>query len=119
MDGDTPLHYAARYQEEALLPVITSLLRAGADPGSSERSMGDWGLTPLHRALLNPAVTPPAIQALLGVCLVEKMGGQEFHPDAETLTMEATIDHREVRLRVNTIVFSHHDVRKSSYGTGS
>jgi len=55
----------------------------------------------------------------LGVCPVEKMGGQKFHPDAETLTMEATIDHREVRLRVNTTVFSHHDVRKSSYGTGS
>ncbi len=64
--GWTPLHYAARHQGEALLPVITSLLRAGADPRSSERSMDDFGLTPLHRALLNPAVTPPAIQALLG-----------------------------------------------------
>ena len=55
----------------------------------------------------------------LGVCPVEKIGGQKFHPDAETLTMKATIDHREVRLQVNTTVFSHHDVRKSSYGTGS
>ncbi|MCY4597765.1 MAG: hypothetical protein OXC19_23570, partial [Bryobacterales bacterium] len=55
----------------------------------------------------------------LGVCPVEKIGGQKFHPDAEPLTMKATIDHREVLLRVNTTVFSHHDVRKSSYGTGS
>ena len=64
-DGWSPLHYAARFHEEALLPVINSLLRAGADPGSSQESMDDYGLSPLHRALMNPEVTAPVIEALL------------------------------------------------------
>ena len=63
--GWTPLHYAARYQREALLPVITSLLQAGAHPGSSEETMDDYGLSPLHQALMNPEVTAPVIKVLL------------------------------------------------------
>ena len=63
--GLTPMHYAVRSQQEALLPVITSLLEAGADPGSSQESMDDDGVWPLHRALMNPAVTAQVVQALL------------------------------------------------------
>ena len=59
--GESPLHYAAQLQEEDLLPVVTSLLEAGADPGSSN----NYGNTPLHRALVNPAVTVPVVRALL------------------------------------------------------
>ena len=64
-DGWSPLHYAARFQEEALLPVITVLLRAGADPGSSQASMDDYGLSPLHRVLTNQAVTVSVVETLL------------------------------------------------------
>ena len=62
--AETPLHYAARYQEEALLPIVTSLLQAGADPGS-EQGMDDYGLSPLHQALMNPEVTAPVVETLL------------------------------------------------------
>ena len=64
-DGWSPLHYAARFQEDALLPVITALLRAGADPGSTQASMDDYGLSPLHRALMNQAVTAAVVKTLL------------------------------------------------------
>ena len=63
--GRSPLHYAARFREEALQPVINSLLQAGADPGSSQESMDDYGLSPLHIALMNPEVTAPVVEALL------------------------------------------------------
>ena len=63
--GWSPLHYAAGYHKGALLPVINSLLQAGADPGSSQESVDDYGLSPLHRALMNPEVTAPVIEALL------------------------------------------------------
>ena len=59
--GESALHYAAQLREEDLLPVVTSLLEAGADPGSSN----NYGNTPLHRALVNPAVTVPVVRALL------------------------------------------------------
>ncbi len=60
--GTTPLHYAAQYQEEALLlPVVTALLRAGADPGSTDADM----VSPLHAALPNPEVKAPVVEALL------------------------------------------------------
>ena len=63
--GWAPLHYAGRFQGEALLPVITSLLQAGADPGSSQERRDDNGLSPLHQALMNPEVTAPVIEVLL------------------------------------------------------
>ena len=63
--GWRPLHYAAMHQEEALEAVIASLLDAGADPGSSDASDDDNGYSPLHLALMNPAVTAPVVQALL------------------------------------------------------
>ena len=59
--GESALHYSAQLREEDLLPVVTSLLEAGADPGSSN----NYGNTPLHRALVNPAVTVPVVRALL------------------------------------------------------
>ena len=64
-DGWLPLHYAARFQEEALPKVIMTLLRAGADPGSTAQSADDNGITPLHRVLANPQVTAPVVEALL------------------------------------------------------
>lgn len=64
-DGRMPLHYAVRFQEEALLLVINSLLRAGADPGSTAQSMDDDGLSPLHVVLANASVTAPVVEALL------------------------------------------------------
>ena len=63
--GWSPLHYAARFQEEDILSVMTSLLQAGADPGSSRESMDDQGLSPLHQALMNPEVAAPVIEAFL------------------------------------------------------
>ncbi len=63
--GWTPLHYAAREREQSLLPVITALLGAGADPGSSQERPDDDGLSPLHRALMNPDVTVAVIKTLL------------------------------------------------------
>ena len=63
--GWSPLHYAARYQEESVLTVITVLLRAGADSGSSPVSSDDNGLSPVHLALMNPEMTAPVIRALL------------------------------------------------------
>ena len=59
--GSRPIHYAAELRKEDLLPVITSLLEAGADPGSAN----DFGDTPLHRALVNPEVTAQVVEALL------------------------------------------------------
>ena len=64
--GRMPLHYAAQFQGEALLlPVITALLLAGADQGSTEQGMDDDGLSPLHVVLANPAATAPVVEALL------------------------------------------------------
>ena len=63
--GWTPLQYAARLRRETLFQVITSLLQAGGDPGSSQLSRSDYGLSPLHHAVMNPEVTAPLIEALL------------------------------------------------------
>lgn len=63
--GEIPLHSAVRFRRQALLPVIDSLLRAGANPGSPGQSVDDEGLSPLHQALMNPAVTALAVRALL------------------------------------------------------
>ncbi len=63
--GWSVLSYAAQFREEALLPVITALLQEGADPGLHQDSMDDYGLRPLHRALMNPDVTVGVVQTLL------------------------------------------------------
>ena len=63
--GWTPLHYAAAHQGRALLPIISALLQAGADTRSAEVSLDDYGLSPLHQAVMNPEVTAPVIKALL------------------------------------------------------
>ena len=63
--GWSALPYAAQFRQEALLPVINALLQAGADPGLHQDSMDDYGLRPLHRALMNPAVTVAVVETLL------------------------------------------------------
>ena len=59
--GSTPLHYAAQFQEEALLSVISALLHAGANPGSPNANMA----SPLHSVLPNAAVTASVVRVLL------------------------------------------------------
>ena len=61
----TPLHNAAWYRKDALLPIINALLEAGADPGSSQANMDVDGDGALHLALRNPEVTAPVVYALL------------------------------------------------------
>ena len=63
--GRTPLHNAFWLREDALLPVITVLLKAGANPGSSRNGVDEDGDGSLHLALRNAQVTAPVVEALL------------------------------------------------------
>lgn len=98
--GRSPLHYAARFQEEALLPVITALLRAGADPGSSRESIDDCGLSPLHRVLMNGEVTAPVVKTLLEAgadpMARSDMGNTPLHIAAERAGVDAGLLEREL-----------------------
>ena len=59
-DGDTPLHWAAEFNENP--GVVAALVDAGADP----KARNKWGLTPLHRAAgfnQNPGVVAALVDA--------------------------------------------------------
>ncbi|MCK4871650.1 MAG: ankyrin repeat domain-containing protein [Phycisphaerales bacterium] len=58
MEGQTPLHYASAWR---LAGVVSTLLRAGADP----RIKDDRGRTALHLALVGPLADPAILHALL------------------------------------------------------